>query len=47
MSNAHVRHIRAAVERLFTGYIDVSDLAGKQQEEQQRTFLSRALAADA
>jgi hypothetical protein len=45
MSELHIRQIKAALEQHFSKKIDMSDLSTRPQEEQERTFLSRAQAA--
>lgn len=45
MSVITVRHIKVTLEKLFNGRIDTADVAGRKVEEQESTFLSRALAA--
>jgi len=45
MSIIHVRQIEAKLKSLFADSIDLSDYAGKPQNEQDSAFLSRALAA--
>src|SRR5438552_8384335 len=44
MSTIHVRHIRSALENLFSGKVDLSDYDGKAEEQRQDVFLSRSLA---
>ena len=45
MSVIQVRHIRNHLEKLFTGKVDMSDVAKQTQDEQKKIFLSRSLAA--
>jgi hypothetical protein len=45
MSELHVRQIRASLEKVFKGMVDISDLAARQAEEQTSGFLTRSLAA--
>jgi hypothetical protein len=45
MSKLHVNHIKAAVEKLFAGKVDISDMSQKPQTEKEKVFLSRGLAA--
>src|SRR5690349_12429531 len=42
MSELHVRQIRAALEKHFSGLIDVSDLTTRPPAEQATGFLTRA-----
>jgi hypothetical protein len=44
MSTLHVRQIKAAFEKLFTG-IDMSDVASRPQDEKDTMYLTRSLAA--
>lgn len=45
MSKIIVNRIKNYLEKTFTGKIDLSDISKKPVEEQQKNFLSRALAA--
>jgi len=45
MSIIHLQRITKAIEKLFDGKIDLSDVEKKTPEEQQQAFLSRGLAA--
>jgi hypothetical protein len=45
MSELHVRQIKANLERTFRPVIDTSDVASRSSDEQQNSFLTRALAA--
>ena len=45
MSELHVRQIRAAIERLLTGRIDLTDVTGRPPDEVTNAFLTRGLAA--
>lgn len=45
MSRIHVNHIKTALFNLFDGKIDLSDYDKKTEEERQKAFNSRALAA--
>jgi hypothetical protein len=45
MSKLHVRHVRDALERLYTGKVDLSDYANASESHRTKAFLSRALAA--
>lgn len=45
MSDLHVRQIRAFLEKHFTSFIDLKDVALRSKEDQTNHFLTRALAA--
>lgn len=45
MSIIHIQRISNAIDKLFRGKIDLSDLTKKPESEQQQAFLSRGLAA--
>ena len=45
MSVLHLKAVRAVLEKLFTGKIDLSDLGNQTEEQKQPAFFSRALAA--
>jgi hypothetical protein len=45
MSQVHVNHIRKAIEKLYSGKIDLSDCKGYSEDKIESTFLSRSLAA--
>src|SRR5690349_19695139 len=47
MNRIHVRHVRQALVRTFSGLIDIDDLAKRTDQQRQQAFLSRALAAQA
>lgn len=45
MSEIHIRQIRGTLEKEFAELIDLSDCAGRQEDERASAFLTRALAA--
>ena len=45
MSSIHIQHIAKHLEAAYLSIIDMSDYAGKKQEQRDQAFLSRALAA--
>lgn len=45
MTQLHIRQIRPALEKAFNGVIDLSDLEHYPVDQQQMSFLSRALAS--
>src|SRR5260370_8985188 len=45
MSVIHVRHIRSALEKAFTGLIDMSDVTTQVPSQRESVFLTRSLAA--
>jgi hypothetical protein len=45
MSSLHVNHLKTKIEKFFKSKIDLSDLEGRPQEEINKAFYSRGLAA--